>query len=83
MERALQALSPEGRIGLILPSGLQSDVGSAGLRRALLDRARVDTWVTFDNRRAIFPIHRSVRFLLLAGGSGDGTGDHADERWWQ
>jgi hypothetical protein len=73
VERALQALVPGGRFGLILPSGLQSDVGSAGVRRALLDRVRVDTWVMFDNRRAVFPIHRSVRFLLLAGGGSEAT----------
>lgn len=86
LERALQALAPGGRFGLILPSGLQTDVGSAGLRRALLDRTRIDTWITFDNRRAIFPIHRSVRFLLVAGTVGgptaaipiaDGGGDAA------
>jgi hypothetical protein len=73
LERALQALAPGGRFGLILPVGLQCDVGSAGLRRALLDRCRMDTWMAFDNRRALFPIHRSVRFLLLAGTSGDRT----------
>jgi len=73
LERALQALAPRGRFGLVLPAGLQCDVGSAGLRRALLDRCRVDTWMAFDNRRALFPIHRSVRFLLLAGTSGDRT----------
>jgi hypothetical protein len=73
LERTLQALAPGGRFGLILPSGLQTDVGSGGLRRALLDRTKVDTWITFDNRRAIFPIHRSVRFLLLAGTAGGQT----------
>jgi hypothetical protein len=73
-ERSMQALGPRGRFGLILPAGLQWDVGSAGLRRALFDRARVDTWVAFDNRRAIFPIHRSMRFLLVAGSVGGRTG---------
>jgi hypothetical protein len=33
----------------------------------------VDTWVAFDNRRAIFPIHRSMRFLLLSGAIGGPT----------
>jgi hypothetical protein len=69
----LRALGPQGRLGLILPSGLQSDVGSAGLRRALFDRCRLDTWIAFDNRRAIFPIHRSMRFVLIAGTHGGPT----------
>lgn len=73
VERALGALGPRGRLGLILPSGLQSDVGSSGLRRALFDRCRLDTWITFDNRRAIFPIHRSMRFVLVAGCHGERT----------
>lgn len=67
LERSIQALRPGGRLGLLLPAGLQSDVGSADLRRALLDHCRIDTWIGFDNRRAIFPIHRSVRFIVLAG----------------
>jgi hypothetical protein len=73
VERALAALGPGGRFGLILPSGLQSDVGSSGLRRALFDQSRLDTWIGFDNRRAIFPIHRSMRFVLIAGRRGGRT----------
>ena len=69
-ERALQALRPGGRFGLILPSGIQTDVGSAGLRRMLLDTCAIDTWLGFENRQAIFPIHRGVRFVVLAGSRG-------------
>ena len=64
VERALQITRPGGRIGLVLPAGLVSDAGSAGLRRHLFDAADVDTVVGLDNRRGIFPIHRSVRFVL-------------------
>jgi hypothetical protein len=35
------------------------------LRRHLLDRAEVDEITGLDNRLAIFPVHRSVRFVLL------------------
>ena len=69
-ERALQALHPGGRFGLILPSGIQTDVGSAGLRRMLLDTCAIDTWLGFENRQAIFPIHRGVRFVVLTGSRG-------------
>ncbi|MGH9220835.1 MAG: Eco57I restriction-modification methylase domain-containing protein [Vicinamibacterales bacterium] len=65
LERALRLARPGGRIGLILPSGLATDHGSAALRRHLFDRTAVDTWLGFDNRRGIFPIHRSMRFVLL------------------
>jgi len=65
VERALQITRPGGRVGLVLPSGAVSDAGSAPLRRHLFDRADVDTIVGLDNRAGIFPIHRSVRFVLL------------------
>jgi hypothetical protein len=65
LERAIALTRPGGRIGLVLPSGLATDHGSARLRRRLLRECEVDALVGFDNRRAVFPIHRSVRFLLL------------------
>ena len=66
IERALQFTRPGGRIGLILPSGIATDHGSAGLRRDLFHRTTIDTWLGFDNRRRIFPIHRSMRFVVLS-----------------
>jgi hypothetical protein len=65
-ERALQLTKPGGRVGLILPSGIATDHGSATLRRHLFDRTTIDTWLGFDNRARIFPIHRSMRFTVLA-----------------
>jgi Eco57I restriction-modification methylase len=67
VERTMQLTRPGGRFGLIVPSGLATDHGSARLRRALLERSAIDTWLGFTNRATIFPIHRSVRFILLAG----------------
>ena len=73
LERSLALTRPGGRIGLVLPSGLAADQGSARLRRLLFSRCNVDALVGFDNTRAIFPIHRSVRFLLLTGSVGAAT----------
>jgi hypothetical protein len=73
VERALQIVRPGGRIGLVLPSGIIADAGSAPLRRRLFDSADVDTIVGLDNRAAIFPIHRSVRFVILAATAGRPT----------
>lgn len=67
LERAWQIVRSGGRFGLILPSGLAADHGSAHLRRALLTTTCVESLIGFDNRAAIFPIHRSTRFLLLVG----------------
>jgi hypothetical protein len=72
-ERAIALTCHGGRIGLVLPSGLALDHGSAALRRHLLERCDVDALVGFDNHRAVFPIHRSVRFLLHTATAGSPT----------
>src|SRR5688500_309069 len=73
VERALQLVRDGGRVGLVLPSGIASDAGAAPLRRHLFGRANVDSVTGLDNREAIFPIHRSVRFVLLTCTSGRPT----------
>jgi hypothetical protein len=74
VERAVALTRHGGRIGLVLPSGLATDQGSAALRRMVLSRCDVDSLVGIDNRQAIFPIHRSVRFLLMSATAGRATG---------
>ncbi len=73
VERALQLVKPGGRLGLVLPSGILGDAGAAPLRRHLLDRTQVDEIAGLDNRAGIFPIHRSVRFVLLTCTAGGPT----------
>jgi hypothetical protein len=73
LERSLTLVRPGGRLGLVLPSGLASDAGAATLRRALLDRTGIDSLVSLDNRDAIFPVHRSLRVLLLTATAGERT----------
>ena len=70
VERAIALTRPGGRIGLVLPSGLATDHGSAPLRRLLFSRCGVDAIVGIDNHRGVFPIHRSVRFLLVTASHG-------------
>ena len=73
VERALMLARQGGRIGLVLPSGLAADHGCADLRRLLLERCDTDTLVGFDNRDGIFPVHRSVKFLLMTSTKGHRT----------
>ena len=72
-ERALALTRRGGRVGLVLPAGLATDHGSAALRRRLFSSCDVDALVAIDNQRGIFPIHRSVRFLLLTATAGSPT----------
>jgi hypothetical protein len=73
VERAVALARSGGRIGLVLPAGVAADHGSAPLRRLLFSRCAVDALVGLDNRRGIFPIHRSVRFVLLTATGGTPT----------
>lgn len=73
VERALQIARPGARLALVVPAGLATDHGSSHLRRHLLDTARLDRLIGFDNRRGIFQIHRDVKFLLLTGTVGAAT----------
>lgn len=71
LERSLQLTRPGGRIGLVLPWGLMTDDGSAGLRQTLLDGTRIDTLARFDNRDGIFQAHRSLRFAAVTATTGE------------
>jgi len=73
MERALSLLKPGGRFGLVVPSGFASDQSSQALRRLVFSTSAVDGLVGFDNRQTAFPVHRSVRFLLMTGTYGRQT----------
>ena len=73
VERSLDLLRPGGRLGLITPWGLFGDAGAAGVRRRMLDRSALDAIVVFDNRRAIFPIHRSIAFAASTCTRGPAT----------
>jgi hypothetical protein len=76
-ERAVALTREGGRLGLVLPSGLATDHGSSPLRRLLFSRCAVDAVVGMDNHRGVFPIHRSVRFLLVTATQGQPTGQIA------
>jgi hypothetical protein len=66
-ERMLKMTRRGGRFGLLMPSGLIADHGSADVRRVLLERCRLDAVLGFENRSAIFPIHRGIKFVLITG----------------
>jgi hypothetical protein len=72
-DRAVALLRHGGRFGLVLPSGVATDHGSAALRRRLLRQCDVDAVVGLDNQRGVFPIHRSVKFLLATATKGPPT----------
>jgi hypothetical protein len=73
LERALSLVRTGGRVGIVLPSGFASDHGCAALRRRMLDRTQVDTFISIENRDGLFPIHRGLKFLLITVSTGQPT----------
>ena len=62
LEVAHALLSPAGRMGFIVPSGLYSDYGTAPIRTLFLEQCKWEWLFGIENRNKIFPIHRSYKF---------------------
>ncbi len=73
LERAWSLVRRGGRVGMVLPSGFVSDLGSAALRRHALDHTRIDTLTVVENRAGLFQVHRSLKFLLMTATAGAPT----------
>lgn len=69
-ETALQILHPQGRAGLVLPSGIAIDDSTKAFFRAIVDGDRLASLLGFDNARRLFPaVHPDTPFCLLALGA--------------
>lgn len=73
LERSYQLLSPGGRLGLIVPSGIYSDQGCTGLRTLLLTACTWELLFSFENRLGIFPIDRRFKFCCIVATRGGPT----------
>ncbi len=61
-----QIVSPTGRVGCIVPSGIATDNTTKEFFGDLVDTRTLASLYDFENRRGIFPnVHRSYKFSLL------------------
>ena len=65
VEQSLALMNTGGRCGIIIPSGIYSDAWSRPLRDALLQSCRWEWLFGMENRRKVFPIHRSYKFNAI------------------
>lgn len=65
LELAHALLIAGGRFGMIVPSGIYTDKGTASLRELFLDNCRWEWLFGFENRDGIFGIHRSFKFAAI------------------
>lgn len=73
LELGVRLLRDGGRLGMVVPGALYCDKGTRALRRLLLDRCRWEWLYAFDNRDAIFPIHKSFKFCAVVAERGGRT----------
>ncbi|MBU7017130.1 MAG: hypothetical protein HXS44_06440 [Theionarchaea archaeon] len=62
LEVSYHLIKDNGRIGMIVPSGIYTDQGTAGLRKLFLDRGSWIWLFGFENRNRIFQIDSRYKF---------------------
>jgi len=66
VERCFSLLRPGGHCGIVIPSGIYTDLGAKGLRDLLFEYTRIEGLFCFENRKEIFEgVHRSFKFVVL------------------
>ena len=65
VDRALGLVAQGGAVGLVVPSVLYNGDGWVGIRRFLIEKASIERFYGFENRKKIFPIHASYKFVNL------------------
>ncbi|HEX6480265.1 MAG TPA: DNA methyltransferase [Ktedonobacteraceae bacterium] len=63
-----------GQCGLVIPSGIYTDLGARQLRQMLFEHTQVTGMCCFENAQPIFPgVHRSYKFVALTFEKGGET----------
>ena len=66
-------LKTSGHMGIVVPSGLYTDLGCQPLRELFFDHSRIDFLYCFENKRGIFNIHRMFKFVIFSAIKGGKT----------
>ncbi len=65
-ELASQIVAPNGRVGLLVPSGIVSDKTTKDFFASLVDSNRLRVVRDFENKKGLFPdVHRSFKFSVF------------------
>ena len=67
LERCFSLLKPGGECGIVIPSGLYTDLGSKQLREMLFSETRITGLFCFENRKTIFEgVDSRFKFIVLS-----------------
>ena len=73
-EQCYNLLRAGGQCGIVIPSGIYTDLGARQLRELLFEQTEVTGLFCFENSRAIFEgVHRSFKFVVLTCEKGGQT----------
>ncbi len=74
LEQCYNLLKNEGQCGIVIPSGIYTDLGATGLRHLLFNETQMTGLFCFENRKTIFEgVHRSFKFVVLSFEKGGKT----------
>jgi len=66
VERCYHLLRKGGECGIVIPSGIYTDLGTKQLREMLFSATQITGLFCFENRKEIFEgVHRSYKFIIL------------------
>jgi hypothetical protein len=74
VEQGVNLLRDGGQCGIVIPSGIYTDLGTTGLRKMLFTQTQVRTLFGFSNEKFIFEeVHHGFKFCLLNFAKGKKT----------
>jgi hypothetical protein len=74
LEQCFNLLRTKGKCGIVIPSGIYTDLGTKQLREMLFSQTKVTGLFGFENRKTIFEgVHRSFKFIVLSFEKGGTT----------
>ena len=66
VERSFHLLRAGGHCGIVIPSGIYTDLGAKGLRDLLFDQTQIEGLFCFENRKIIFEgVDSRFKFVVL------------------
>ena len=66
VERAMTLIKPDGMVGLVVPSGIASDLTASSFFKSVATEGRLKALYDFENRKIFFPaVHASFKFSIF------------------
>ncbi|MCK4626116.1 MAG: ATP-binding protein, partial [Phycisphaerae bacterium] len=73
-EQCFNLLRPGGQCGIVIPSGIYTDLGTKQLRQMLYEQTEITGLFCIENRKEVFEkVHRSFKFVILTFAKGGKT----------